>query len=252
MTSGERRRSKFDEKVIEKGLHELADLYNHDYRQPMPELRPGAGFSDKREVERLGRLAGVALKGPIATAVAINPRRSNTGSHFGYEFDLSKLEAPGFAGSAPGKVYAALLEQTKFMMEEGGKAEIAPDTIKTIYRLPPDKRAAAFARELAYEGQTFRATLRAVRFVTCNPSIRGAFAGVVATGVGTTSSAAAVASLLAVHLPWVALYPPAVVTAVAGLIIAMGVEGFCAWSGQYLAKFSKTRDLTKRTLGDNG
>jgi hypothetical protein len=33
VTSGERR-------VIEKGLQELAKLYDHDYRPPMPELRP--------------------------------------------------------------------------------------------------------------------------------------------------------------------------------------------------------------------
>jgi hypothetical protein len=252
VTSGERRKNKFNEKVIEKGLQDLADLYNHDYQQPMPELRPGAGFADKREIERLGRLAGVALKGPIATAVAINPRHSNTGSHFGYEFDLSKLQAPGFAGSAQGKIYSALLEQTKFMMDECVTPEVAPDIIKKIYRLPPDKRAAAFAKELAYEGRTFRAILRAVRFVSCNPATRGAFAGVVTTGAGTTSSAAAVASFLAAHVSWVALYPPAMVTAVAGLIIVMGVEGFCAWSGPYLAKFSKTRDQTKPTQGDNG
>jgi hypothetical protein len=252
VTSGERRKNKFDEKVIEKGLQELAKLYDHDYRQPMPELRPGAGFANKRETERLGRLAGVALKAPFAKEVSINPRQSNTGSHFGYEFDLSKLEAPGFASSAQGKIYAALLEQTKFMMDEGGKSEIALDTIKRIYRLPPDKRAAAFAKELAYEGQTFRAVLRAVRFVTCNPAIRVALAGVVTTGAGTTSSAAAVASFLAAHVPWVALYPPAMVAAVAGLVIVMGVEGFCTWSGQYLAKFSKIRDQTKPTQGDNG
>jgi hypothetical protein len=184
--------------------------------------------------------------------VEINPRLSNTGSHFGYEFDLNKLKAPAFADSAQGKIYAALLEQTKFMMDEGGKSEIAPDTMKKIYRLPPDKRAAAFAKELAYEGQTFRAVLRAVRFVTCNPAIRGAFASVVVSGAGTTSSAAAVASFLAAQVPWVVLFPPAMVTAVAGLIIVLGVEGFCAWSGPYLARHSKTRDQTKPTQGDNG
>lgn len=248
---GEPRENKFSENVIEKGLQELASLYDHDYGPPIPELRPGAGFADEREVERLGRLVGVMLKRPVAVAVPIDPSQSNTGSHFGYEFDLRKLEAPEFAGSEQGKIYTALLEQTKFMMDEGVAPEIARDVIERIYALPPDQRAAEFAKELAYEGRTFRAVLRAMRFVTCNPAIRGAFASVVASGAGTSSSAAAVASFLAAQVPWVALYPPAMVTAVAGLVIVMGVEGFCAWSGPYLARFSKTRDQTK-SAGDNG
>jgi hypothetical protein len=216
--------SKFSENVIEKGLQELKELYDHDYGQPMPELRPGAGFADEREIERLGRLVGVVLKSPVANAVAIDPANSNTASHFAYEFDLSKLEAPEFAGSEHGKIFAALLEQTKFMMDEGVPPEIAGQIIERTYALPPDKRAADFAKELAYEGRTFRALLRAVRFVTCNPAIRGAFTVVVASGAGTTSSTAAAASFLAVHVPWVALYPPAMVAGVVGLIIVMGVD----------------------------
>jgi hypothetical protein len=137
------------------------------------------------------------------------------------------------------------------MMDEGVPPEIASMTIERIYTLPPDKRAAEFAKELAYEGRTFRAVLRAIRFVTCNPTVRSAFAGVVAAQAGTTASAAAAASFLTVHIPWVAFYPPAAVTAVVGLIIVMGVEGFCAWSGPYLAKFSKTVDQTN-SPGDHG
>jgi hypothetical protein len=60
--------------------------------------------------------------------------------------------------------------------------------------------------------------------------------------VGATPTMAAAASFLALHVPWVA--PHATVTAVARLIVALSVEGFCAWSEQYLAKYSKTLDLT--------
>jgi hypothetical protein len=85
----EPRGGKFGEDVIEKRLQELADLYEHDYKQPMPELRPGAGFADKREIERLGRLAGVAIKKGLANEVAIDPTdcfKTSTGSYFAYEF----------------------------------------------------------------------------------------------------------------------------------------------------------------------
>lgn len=189
------------------------------------------------------------LKEPVAKEKAINPAESNTGSHFGYEFDLNKLEAPEFASSEHGRIYAALLEQTKFMVDEGVSPEI---TIENIYSLPSDKRAAKFALELAYEGRTFRALLRAVRFVTCNPAIRTAFVGVAAAGAGMPASAAAAASVLAVYMPWIALYPPALVAAVVGLIVTMGVEGFCTWSSGYLAKYSSTQDEIPASQGQNG
>jgi hypothetical protein len=38
---------------------------------------------------------------------------------------------------------------------------------------------------------------------------------------------AAAANFLAVYVPWVAHYPPAMVVAVVGLVIAMGMERFC-------------------------
>jgi hypothetical protein len=250
-TRDQPRENKFTEEVIEKGLQELAKLYEHNYRQPMPELQPGAGFAEEIEIERLGRLIGVVLKSPVAKEKAINPGDSNTASHFGYEFDLSKLETSEFAASEHGRIYAALLEQTKFMMDEGAPPEIPSTTIERIYKLPPDKRAAEFARELAYEGRTFRAVLRAVRFVTCIPAIRNEFTGVLAAGIGTSASVAA-ASFLAVHLPWIAPYPLGLVAAVVRLFMTMGVEGFCAWSGKYLAKFSNTHDQIAGSPGDHG
>jgi hypothetical protein len=117
-------------------------------------------------------------------------------------------------------------------------------SLGTIDALPPDQRVAGFAKELAYEGQTFRALLRAVRFVICNPEVRRAFGAVIVVQAGTPTSAAAAASLLTVYMPWVALFPPALVTAIVGLIVVMGVEGFCAWSGPYLKEFSKTVDVS--------
>jgi hypothetical protein len=142
---GEPMGRKFNEDVIRKGLQELAELYEHDYGPSMPELQPGAGFTDEREVERLGRLMGGVLKYPVAKAVKIDPAVSSTGSRYGYEFDLQELEAPEFARSDHGKIYAALLEQTKFMMDEGVAPELAGQIIERIYALSPDKRAAEFA-----------------------------------------------------------------------------------------------------------
>jgi hypothetical protein len=243
--------TKISEDMIRKGLDELAVLYSHDYGplKPMPAIRPGAGFADEEEIERFGRLIGVALKRSVAEAVEIDPKTSSTGSRFGYEFDLEMLEAANFPSSQPGKIYAALLEETKFMMDEGVQPEIA--TIDMICALPPDKRAAEFAQELAKEGRTFRAILQILRFAICKPSIRGAIAGILAAQTGTPA-AAATATLLTVHMPWVALYPPAMVTGVVVLITAMGVEGFCAWSGPYLKKYSNTEDLTRPGTGKNG
>jgi len=248
--SGEPTGEKFNEDLIRTGLQELAEFYEHDYGpSAMPELRPGAGFAGDREIERLGRLIGVVLKKPVAKAVKIDPAVSSTGSRYGYEFVLQELEAPEFARSDHGQIYAALLEQTKFMMDEGVAPEIAGQIIEKIYALSPDKRAAELAKELAYEGRTFRAILRAVRFVICNTSVRNALAVVVAAQAGTPAAAVAAANFLVVHMPWVALCPPALVAAVVGLITVMGVEGFCAWSGPYLQKFSKTVDQTG--AGDN-
>jgi hypothetical protein len=247
--------TEFSEDVIRTDLQELADLYEHDYGPSMPELRPGAGFTDDREAERLGRLIGVVLKKPVAKAVEIDPAVSNTGSHFAYEFDLEKLESSEFAGSEHGKLYAVLLEQTKFMMDEEVQPvepEIASTIIANIYTLPPEKRVAAFAKELAREGKTFRAVLRLVRFVICNPSIRGALAGVIAVQAGTPAASAAAAGFLTLYVPWLAVYPPAAVAAVVGLITVMGVEGFCAWSGSYLKRYSHTEDQTDPKLGANG
>jgi hypothetical protein len=252
MTATKPGENEFNERVIEKGLQELAKLYEHDYQQTMPEIRPGAGFADEIEIERLGRLVGVMLKSPVAKAKAINPANSNTASHFGYEFDLGKLEGSEFASSEHGKIYAALLDQTKLIIEAGEPCDIAPTIVERIYTLPPDRRAAEFAKELAYEGQTFRAVLWVVRFVTCRPAIRTALVGAMAATAGTPASAAAAASLLAMHISWIALYPPAVVTAIVGLMIAMGVEGFCTWSVNYLNKYAKTRDPMPESPGDHG
>jgi hypothetical protein len=55
--------------------------------------------------------------------------------------------------SAPsiGKIFAALLEQTKLMMDEGVDPEINPVVMEGIFALPPDERPAKFAYELALQ-----------------------------------------------------------------------------------------------------
>ena len=107
---GEPKNDKFSEDSIQMGLEELAKLYEHDYRQPMPELRPLAGFTNDIEKERLGRLMGVVLKRPFVIKVPIDPTSSGTGSYFAYEFDEKKLKWADFAGSVHERIYAALLE----------------------------------------------------------------------------------------------------------------------------------------------
>jgi hypothetical protein len=136
---------KYSKAEIRKGLQQLKVLYKHDYRSPMPKLLVGAGFASDVEAERLGRLFGVALKKPVAKAVKINPASSNTNSHFGYQFDLKKLKAPAFARSRHGKIYAALLEQTKYMKDQRAKPEMGSQ-IGVIYRLPPGKRSGSVPR----------------------------------------------------------------------------------------------------------
>jgi hypothetical protein len=104
----------------------------------------------------LCRLMQHFVRSPVANAVAIDPAKSSTASHFAYEFDLSKLNAPEFVGSEHGKIFAALLEQTKLIMDEGVDPEINPVVMEGIFALPPDERPAKFAYELAFEGKTYR------------------------------------------------------------------------------------------------
>jgi len=63
------------------------------------------------------------------------------------------------------------------MRDQGEKPEMG-FLIDTIYRLPPDERAARFAEELAFEGRTFRAFLEVLRFMICTKSVRTALVGV--------------------------------------------------------------------------
>lgn len=241
---------KFSEAEIRNGFQELAALYEHDYGSRMPDLSPGTKFADEIESERIGRLFGVALKKPVAKAVKIDPAHSNTRSHFGYEFDSKKLKARTFARSTHGEIYAAMLEQIKHMMAQGAQPEMGY-IIDSIYRLPPDERAARFAEELALEGRTFRAFLDVYQFAICKSSVRTALMGVVAAQVGTPATAAAIASFLATHMAWVGLFPPVMVAAVVGLITVLGVEGFCDWGKRYIEKHATTVDSTGAG-GNNG
>jgi hypothetical protein len=119
------------EDVIKIGLQELAALYKHDYKELMPELLPCAGFRDEIEIARLGRLAGVVMKSTISKKKKISPDQSNTGSHYAYPFDLSKLRAPDFVASQAGKIYAALLDH---QVHVGGGRAVG-------YLLRDDRRA---------------------------------------------------------------------------------------------------------------
>ncbi|WP_375790886.1 hypothetical protein ACE102_33765 [Bradyrhizobium sp. vgs-9] len=235
----------FSEAEIKKGLQELADLYEHDYKSKMPDLLTPNAFTDGLEAERIGRLFGVLLKSPIANAVKIDPAKSNTGSHFAYEFDLAKLQAPAFAGSNRGKIYEALLEQTKEMKDQGAESDVAY-VLNSIYSLPPGHREAKFAEELSSEGRTFRKFVEAYQFLVCETEVRTALLAVVGAQVGTPATAATVASFLAAQITWIGLFPPAMVTAVAGLIIVLGVQGFCKWGKKYLEENKKTEDFTGR------
>lgn len=232
----------FSEAEIREGLQELADLYEHDYKSKMPNLLVHKAFPAGLEAERIGRLFGVVLKSPVAQAAKIDPAKSNTGSQFAYEFDLAKLQAPAFASSNRGKIYEALLEQTKDMKDQGAESEVAY-VLNNIYSLPPGQREAKFAEELSSEGRTFRKFLEAYQLLVCETEVRTALLAVVGTQVGTPATAATVASFLAAHITWIGLFPPAMVTAVTGLILVLGVHGFCKWGKKYLEENKKTEDF---------
>jgi hypothetical protein len=233
----------FSEAEIREGLQKLADLYEHDYKSKMPDLLTPKAFAGGLEAERIGRLFGVVLKSPVAKGEKIDSADSNTGSHFAYKFDLAKLEAPAFAASIHGKIYEALLEQTKDMTDQGAESDLGY-VLNSIYSLPPGQREAKFAEELSSEGRTFRKFLEAYQFLVCKTEVRTALLAVVGAQVGTPATAATVASFLAAKIIWIGLFPPAMVTAVAGLIIVLGVQGFCSWGKKYLEENKKTEDFT--------
>src|SRR5437588_8101445 len=79
---------------IQEGLEVLKSLAQEEYHEDLDSIMADTSRTQEERLLRVGRLVGVVLKKPFATAVPINPATSHTGAYQGWQLNSSAFDIP--------------------------------------------------------------------------------------------------------------------------------------------------------------
>lgn len=207
---------------MQEGLAVLNSLAQEEYHEDLDSILADTARTQEERLLRVGRLVGVVLKEPFATAVPIDPTTSFTGAYRGWQLD--------------GGTFAEPEKQTTWqygVLESLREEEVWP---QTVYE---------FAGYLQNEGGFFECLVNSTRKYICgDPALRQKIDAEVKAslpGGGTVPLAAMgtmeLANILVHYVPWLAV---AGAPLIAGLCLwlvlyirRIGTDAFCDWSKQF-------------------
>jgi hypothetical protein len=210
-------------KQIQEGLVVLNSLAQEEYHIDLNSILADTARTQEERLLRVGRLVGVVLKEPFATAVPIDPATSHTGAYRGWQLiNESKFDVPEIQATWQYGVLESLQK------EEGWP--------RTVYE---------FADYLQVESGFWGFLIKSTRKYICgDPALRQKIDAEVKASLpsgGTVSLATmgtvALANILVQYVPWLA---GAGTPLIAGLCLwlvlcirAVGTDAFCDWSKQF-------------------
>jgi hypothetical protein len=207
-----------DEAEIQKGLEELNRLSGDEYGQPLAVMMRRDIPYTVSSADRVGRLAGVVIKEPFATAQAIQ----RYGGHLGACRTWVLKDEEGFAAAAAARPWQLVLLER--IIDEQGTGE-------TVY---------ALARDAQNEAGFFGRLAQVVRKYVCgDPTIRAAVdkrikeaklekvAGVMTPEWIMGAGGLSLGGYLVQHVPVLGYAGAPVVAGTIVVLYVLGVEAFC-------------------------
>jgi|SRR6185312_1995606 len=213
-----------DEAALKDGLEELGDLAETEYHQSLAEVASGRDAS--QSALRVGRLIGVVLKEPFATAYPLQEPSGATVAYRGWELvDEGEFEqhTANWQYEALGKIRDELLSEAPYM---------------------DDWSTYQFAFDAHYERGFLAFFGRAVRKYICgDPEIRTKVdealkeASKGGTNLRSVTPEAIVGTgglglgvYLVSAIPFLGFFGAPVIAGLVVILYRLGVEGFCDWS----------------------
>lgn len=218
-------------KQIQEGLKVLESQAQEEYHDDLDSILADTARTQEERLQRIGRLVGVVLKQPFATAMPINPADSHTGAYQGWQLiNESKFDVPEIQATWQYGVLESLQK------EEGWP--------RTVYE---------FADYLQFESGFWGYLINSTRKHICgDPALRQKIDAEVKASLpsgGTVSLATMgtmeLANILVQYVPWLAR---AGTPLIAGLCLwlvlyirAVGTDAFCDWSKQFQPSYGPAK-----------
>jgi hypothetical protein len=205
---------------IQEGLEVLKSFAKDEYHEDLDSILADTARTPEERLLRVGRLMGVVLKEPFATAVPMNPATSHTGAYRGWALDEGAFDTPEKQTTWQYEVLEALRREEvwfptvyaladKLQSERGFFACLATNTRKYICSDP------ALTQKIDAEVKASQQGGGAVQLLT---------RGVASTMVATT---------LVQLVPWLAVAGAPIIAGLVLLIMSIGLGAFCDWSKQF-------------------
>ena len=202
---------------LQKGLELLNNLAQEEYHEDLNSNMPDPTQQQERLL-RIGRLLGVVLKEPFATAVPRDPTTSSTGAYRAWNL----LDESAF--NTPAKQTTWQYGVLESLCKEEGKPQ-------TVYD---------FAHYLQYERSFFGyLAISTSKWICGDPALKqkidtevkasqqgGGAVQLISKGTLSTT----VATLLVLHVPWLAVAGAPLIAGFVLLIICIGTDAFCEWA----------------------